>query len=75
MAKKGPASIQDRLHRIEGQIRGVERMVDNGEETQKILIQIEAIISSLQSAKLDMVKTEMKRALLAQLETTVSMLK
>lgn len=75
MAKKGPASIQDRLHRIEGQIRGVERLIENGEDTQKILIQIEAIISSLQSAKLDMVKTEMKKNLLAQLDVTISMLK
>ncbi|HRI05413.1 MAG TPA: metal-sensing transcriptional repressor [Candidatus Dojkabacteria bacterium] len=75
MAKKGPSTIQDRLHRIEGQVRGVEKLVENGEDTQKILIQIEAIISSLQSTKLELIKSDMKNALMAQLDSVVSMLK
>ena len=52
MAKKGPSTIQDRLHRIEGQLRGVEKLILMKEDTQKILGQMEAIISSLQNAKI-----------------------
>ncbi|KKR06311.1 MAG: hypothetical protein UT34_C0001G0351 [candidate division WS6 bacterium GW2011_GWF2_39_15] len=75
MAKKGPSTIQDRLHRIEGQLRGVEKLILMKEDTQKILGQMEAIISSLQSAKLELVKGEMKKSLLAQLDGVVAMLK
>ncbi|MBI2356589.1 metal-sensing transcriptional repressor [Candidatus Dojkabacteria bacterium] len=75
MAKKGPSTIQDRLHRIEGQVRGVEKLLELGEDTAKILIQMEAIISSLESAKLELVKAEMKKVILAQLDSAVSMLK
>lgn len=75
MAKKGPSTIQDRLHRIEGQIRGVEKMVASGDSTQKVLVQVEAIISSLESVKLELIKGEMKHALIAQLDTVVSLLK
>lgn len=75
MAKKGPSTIQDRLHRIEGQIRGVEKMVASGDSTQKILVQVGAIISSLESVKLELIKGEMKHALIAQLDTVVSLLK
>lgn len=75
MAKSGPSTIQDRLHRIEGQLRGVERLIEEGEDVQKVLMQMEAIISSLQSAKLELVKGEMKKTILAQLDNVVSMLK
>ena len=75
MAKKGPSTIQDRLHRIEGQVRGVEKMVAMGESTVKINAQLAAIISSLESVKLELIKGEMKSALIAQLDTVVSMIK
>lgn len=75
MAKSGPSSFQDRLHRIEGQIRGIERLIDQKEDTQKILIQVEAVISSLSSLKLEIVKKEIKDSLLAQIDGAVSLLK
>lgn len=75
MAKKGPSSIQDRLHRIEGQVRGVEKLVEQGEDVSKVLVQMQAIISSLESAKLELVKAQMKKSILAQLDIAVTMLK
>lgn len=75
MAKKGPSSFQDRLHRIEGQIRGIERQIENNEEIAKVLMQIEAVISSLNSLKLEMVKKEVRDSLIKQLDSVVSMLK
>lgn len=75
MAKTGPSTFQDRLHRIEGQIRGVEKQIENGEDIQKILIQIEAVISSLGSLKLEIVKKEIRNNLLAHVDEAISMLK
>ncbi|WP_315119936.1 metal-sensitive transcriptional regulator [uncultured Clostridium sp.] len=39
--------IQNRLKRIEGQVKGIEKMVDNGAECKDILIQIAAIRSAI----------------------------
>ncbi len=75
MAKKGPSTLQDRLHRIEGQIRGIEKQLEEGKKTSDVLMQIEAVISSLNSLKLEMIKKEMKEALLKELDNVVSMLK
>jgi DNA-binding FrmR family transcriptional regulator len=75
MAKKGPSTLQDRLHRIEGQIRGIEKQLEEGKKTADVLMQIEAVISSLDSLKLEMIKKEMKEALLKELDNVVSMLK
>jgi DNA-binding FrmR family transcriptional regulator len=75
MAKKGPSTFQDRLHRIEGQIRGIEKQINANEQTDKVLVQVEAVISSLQSLKIEIIKKEMKESLLKQLDNVVSMLK
>lgn len=75
MAKKGPSTFQDRLHRIEGQIRGIEKQIDNGEDSTKILMQIEAVISSLHSLKLEIVKKEIRSNLLAHVDDAIEMLK
>jgi|YNPBryantNP2012_1023418.scaffolds.fasta_scaffold00247_7 DNA-binding FrmR family transcriptional regulator len=38
-----------RLRRIEGQVRGVQRMVDEGRDCREIIIQVAAIKSALTS--------------------------
>jgi len=75
MAKKGPSSIQDRLHRIEGQVRGIEKLIESNSEAEKIIMQLDAVISSLESTKLELIKAEIKRALLAKIDGVVSLLK
>ena len=60
MSKKGKSSIQDRLHRIEGQVRGIESMVKEGKESAQIITQIQAVSSSLESVKLELVKKGIK---------------
>ena len=42
-------SIYNRLRRIEGQVRGVEEMINKDEAEKNILIQLEALKSSLSS--------------------------
>lgn len=75
MPKKGKSSLQDRLHRIEGQIRGIEKMMDGGQDPQKIMTQIEAVISSLESVKLEFVKGQIAEQMEQKVFDALNMLK
>jgi DNA-binding FrmR family transcriptional regulator len=75
MAKKGPSSIVDRLHRIEGQIRGIEKLVNNDEPVEKISVQIQAAISSLESVKLELVKIQIRDKMIDQVDDLLKLLK
>jgi CsoR family transcriptional regulator, copper-sensing transcriptional repressor len=46
---KDKASLTRRLHRIEGQVRGIERMVDEERYCVEILTQISAVTTALES--------------------------
>ncbi|HBM75470.1 MAG TPA: hypothetical protein DD429_07955 [Clostridiaceae bacterium] len=40
-------NIKKRLNRIEGQVRGIQRMIDNDESCDNILIQIAAVRAAI----------------------------
>jgi DNA-binding FrmR family transcriptional regulator len=42
-------NVISRLKRIEGQVRGVQRMVNDGKECDEILVQVRAVTSALKS--------------------------
>lgn len=42
--------VTKRLHRIEGQVRGVTKMVEDGRECREVLQQLAAIRSAVQQA-------------------------
>lgn len=44
-------TVLARLKRIEGQVRGIQRMVEAGKECDDILVQVRAVRSALQAAK------------------------
>ena len=69
------ATIRDRLHRIEGQVRGIEKMLDLDQTLEKILVQIQAIISSLESLKAEMLKNEMRKKIIDQIDKTIDLTK
>ena len=46
---KEKAALTRRLHRIEGQVRGIERMVDEERYCVDILTQISAVTTALES--------------------------
>jgi DNA-binding FrmR family transcriptional regulator len=46
---KDKAALTRRLHRIEGQVRGIERMVDDERYCVDILTQISAVTTALES--------------------------
>jgi DNA-binding FrmR family transcriptional regulator len=39
-----------RMKRIEGQVRGIQRMIDEGKECEDILVQVRAVRSALRAA-------------------------
>ena len=75
MAKVGPSSIEDRLNRIEGQVRGVTKLVQEGATPEVIMAQIKAVISSLESVKVELIKKEISEKLMKEIEGVVGLLK
>ena len=49
-------ALKKRLHRIEGQVRGVERMVDEDRYCIDILTQIGAVKTALESVALELLE-------------------
>ena len=48
------SALQKRLKRIEGQVRGLERMVDEDEYCINVLVQISATIRALQAVAMNL---------------------
>ncbi len=48
------AAVQQRLRRIEGQVRGVQRMVDDDDYCVDVLTQISAATKALQAVALEL---------------------
>lgn len=49
--------VQRRLRRIEGQVRGVSKMLEEGRQCQEILQQLSAIRSAVQQASVTVAKS------------------
>jgi DNA-binding FrmR family transcriptional regulator len=49
--------VQKRLHRIEGQVRGVSKMLDDGRSCQEIIQQLAAIRSAVQQASVTVARS------------------
>ncbi len=75
MPKKGEASLEDRLHRIQGQVRGIEAMVQAQDDMAKVISQIQAIISGLESVKLEIIKKGVKENLDKSMQEVFNLLK
>lgn len=68
---KYPKNIQNRIKRIEGQVRGVKRMMGEEESNTKVMTQLQAVISSLESMKMEMVKQQMKESIVTDVKKTL----
>lgn len=62
--------ILNRLKRAEGQLRGIQRMVETGEDCQAIAMQMAAVRKALDSTYLRMVRCQMEQHLQEQLADT-----
>lgn len=65
----GKAQLNARLRRIEGQIRGLQRMVDEGEYCIDILTQISAAQAALRKVALVLLDDHLRRCVLGTSET------
>ncbi|QGY39406.1 metal-sensing transcriptional repressor [Pseudodesulfovibrio cashew] len=54
-------NVLARMKRIEGQVRGIQRMIEDGKECEEILVQVRAVRSALQSANKLILKRYMIR--------------
>lgn len=75
MPKTGPSTVDNRISRIEGQIKGISKMLQDGEDIEKIMIQIKAVTSSLESMRIELLKNQMKKKILQELDSVVELLK
>ena len=68
---KYPKNIENRIKRIEGQVKGVKRMMIEEESNTKVMTQLQAVISSLESLKTEMVKQQMKESIVSDVKRTL----
>ena len=57
-----------RLNRVEGQIRGISKMVDEDRYCEDVLIQISAVINSLRSMSNEMLKSHLSTCVVDEIK-------
>ncbi len=62
-SKDDVASVLNRLRRIEGQVRGLQRMIDEGKECEQVLTQLSAVKSALDRVGIYLISHRMKECL------------
>ncbi|HOK59834.1 MAG TPA: metal-sensing transcriptional repressor [Candidatus Dojkabacteria bacterium] len=67
---KYPKRIQNRVNRIEGRIK---RMMMSDTDEDKVMIQLQAVISSLESLKLELVQKQMKESLMEDIKKSLGL--
>ncbi len=70
---KYPVKIQNRIKRVEGQVGGVKNMILRGESDSKVMTQLQASISSLESLKTELIKQQMKESMLEDIKDTLGL--
>ncbi len=68
-----PTKIRHRIKRIVGQANGVSNMIDRGESDDKVMTQLQACISSLESLKVELIKQQMKETMLEDIRETLGL--
>jgi DNA-binding FrmR family transcriptional regulator len=61
--KDSKKAVLHRLHRIEGQVRGIIRMVEEGKDCEEVLNQIAAVRSAMESVGVQIITRRMKECL------------
>lgn len=74
MAKKSQLKEISQIHRIAGQIAGIEKMLKNKGKTESILQQIEAVKGNLKSLEKRILKDALKKIDSNNLEEVLSYL-
>lgn len=70
---KYPTKIVHRIRRIVGQTNGVSNMIERGDSDSKVMTQLQACISSLESLKTELIKQQMKETMLEDIKETLGL--
>ncbi|MCL5734192.1 MAG: metal-sensitive transcriptional regulator [Actinobacteria bacterium] len=62
-AVEGTVRLVNRLARVEGQVRGLQRMVEDGKDCEQILTQLSAVRSALDGVGINLISQHMKDCL------------
>jgi CsoR family transcriptional regulator, copper-sensing transcriptional repressor len=65
---KQQKAVLDRLNRIEGQIRGIKNMIEEGTYCDDVINQIEASRSALHSVQIVLLESHIKNCVVDQLQ-------
>ena len=66
-----PKNIQNRIKRVGGQVDGVKKMIVSGQDAEKVMTQLQACISSLESLQTEMIKQEMKESMVRDIKKSL----
>ena len=70
-ARDEQARILNRLARIEGQVRGVQRMIEEGKDCEMTLTQLSAIRSALDQVGIHLISSRMQECLECEMAVDV----
>jgi len=70
---KYPTKIVHRIKRIVGQTNAVSNMIEKGDSDSKVMTQLQACISSLESLKTELIKQQMKETMLEDIKETLGL--
>jgi DNA-binding FrmR family transcriptional regulator len=63
--------VLNRLRRIEGQVRGLQRMIEQGKDCESVLTQLSAVKSALDRVGIHLISHRMKDCLAAGMDVQV----
>ncbi len=59
MGKKSSEAVQNRISKIEGQLKGIRRMLDNDKECMDVMAQIMAIKEAVSALGVEILKDDL----------------
>ncbi len=65
--------IYNRVSRIEGQVGGIKKMITSNTDENKVMTQLQAVISSLESLKMELLKKQMKESLIEDVRKSLGL--
>jgi DNA-binding FrmR family transcriptional regulator len=66
-------SIQNRIKRVDGQVGGVKKMILNAENDTRVMTQLQACISSLESLKTELIKQQMRESMVEDVKKSLGL--
>ena len=74
MTKTAEKQLKNRLHRIAGQVGGIEKMMEDGADAHKIVMQLDAVKAGVDSLKRSYVKEYVRSTLSDELDSILQIL-